>query len=218
MSKSTSEILLEKHAAIYKKATEHPLTKQLCQGTLSDKRLYIYIAQDLQFFNSSLKLICKTTSLAPKTDSLITLAKKIGFFANDENTYFQDCLKETKSAMNSKEIEYFNNIQIKPVEKYIDFVNELCTNDKITYAELITFLWICEQVYLQWAHYLPKKDNLHWKYQTWIDLHDGEHFVSWCDFLRNEVDNLKLNDDIENIFVNVVNLEFDFFESCFNAE
>lgn len=90
---STTDALLSKYDKEFKKATEHPLTKELCQGTLKDATLYAYLAQDLQFFEQGLRLLCKLTALAPTAESLITLAKKIGFFANSENNYFQDALE-----------------------------------------------------------------------------------------------------------------------------
>ncbi|CCK73478.1 Pet18p NDAI_0G04950 [Naumovozyma dairenensis CBS 421] len=213
---STSETLLIKYQSIYKKATEHVFTKELCQGTLDDRSLYIYLAQDLQFFEVSLRLICKITSLAPDTDSLITLAKKIGFFANDENTYFRDCLELLAPSVSEEERKKFSTTIIPGIDKYVQLLEELKADHSLKYCELITFLWCLEQVYLKWAHDLPRKENLHWKYQTWIDLHDGEHFESWCTFLKNQVDKYPV-EEVEEIFVKTTELEFEFFDSCYSA-
>ena len=139
---TTTQKLLTKYQDIYKKATEHNLTNELCQGTLSDRTLYAYLAQDVQFFETGLKLICKITSMAPETDSLITLAKKIGFFANDENTYFRDCLELLAPSLSTEDREKFDNKLIPGVDSYVQYLEEL-TNDDFTYAELITYLWAC---------------------------------------------------------------------------
>lgn len=214
---TTTETLLEKYAPLYKKSTQHQLTNELCQGTLNDRTLYIYLAQDLNFFETSLRLICKATSLAPESDSLLTLAKKIGFFANDENTYFRDCLKELEPSIpSSEERQSFLTKLLPGVDKYIDFINDSVADKNMTYAEYITIIWSCEQIYLSWAHNSPKKDNLHWKHQTWIDLHDGEHFISWCKFLEDEVNKFPI-EQVEKQFSTVLQHEFNFFDSCYKA-
>lgn len=216
---STVETLLSKHKNIVQRASQHELTKQLCQGTLADRTLYVYLLQDLQFFETGLRLICKITSLAPTTHALITLAKKIGFFANDENTYFQDCIKllKDKAVTDADDpLHQYGSKFLPSVGPYVQFLEEMCEVNKFNYAELITYLWVAEEIYLQWAHNLPKKENLHWKHQTWIDLHDGEHFITWVEFLRDEVNQFKLQ-EVEAMFIKCVNYEFDFFDGCFKA-
>lgn len=215
---STTSQLIAKYQDIYKNATEHQFTKDLCQGILSDKRLFVYLTQDLNFFEVGLRLICKITSLAPDTHPLITLAKKIGFFANDENTYFQNCLVLLKKNLSDEDIiKYGDKTRSLPgVKPYVDFLKEMIDSTRFTYAQLITYLWVCEVIYLKWAHDLPRNENLHWKYQTWIDLHDGVHFIEWVDFLRKEVDKFSIA-EVEDMFVKIVKYEYDFFESCYNV-
>ncbi|CCK69578.1 TenA family protein KNAG_0C04770 [Huiozyma naganishii CBS 8797] len=213
---STTDILKQRHPEIYKKATEHQLTKELCQGTLSDRNLFVYLAQDVQFFETGLRLICKITSGAPAVDSLITLAKKIGFFASDENTYFRDALELLSSSVTPAEKTKFETERLDRIAPYVDFLTEMLESSTMSYAEYVTYLWVAEDVYLKWAHDLPKKEGLHWKYQTWIDLHDGQHFIEWVDFLRDEIDKFPV-DVVEKMFVKCVNFEFDFFDGCYNA-
>ncbi|SMN19395.1 similar to Saccharomyces cerevisiae YCR020C PET18 Protein of unknown function, has weak similarity to proteins involved in thiamin metabolism [Maudiozyma saulgeensis] len=217
MTPTTTHALLAKYSPLYKETTQHQLTNKLCQGTLNDRTLYIYLAQDLMFFESSLRLICKATSLAPESDSLLTLAKKIGFFANDENTYFRDCLKEVEAAVPSSEERHkFLKEMLPGVNEYIKFIEESVADTSLTYAQYITIIWACEQIYLSWAHESPKKKDLHWKHQTWIDLHDGEHFISWCDFLEAEVNKFSI-EQVEKQFTAVLQHEFNFFDNCYKA-
>lgn len=216
MSTTTTQ-LLSKHSEIFKNATEHQLTKELCQGTLSDVKLFGYLTQDLNFFEVMLRLICKITSMAPETPALITLAKKIGFFANDENSYFQDCLALISPNISAEDKSRLGDKTkcLPGVKPYVRFLEEMI-GETFSYAELITYLWVAEEVYLKWAHDLPRKDNLHWKYQTWIDLHDGEHFVTWVNFLRKEVNKFPIQ-EVESMFVKCVNYEFHFFDACYKA-
>lgn len=212
----TSDALLTKYSEQYKKATEHPLTKELCLGVIKDATLYTYLAQDLQFFETGLRLICRLTSLAPTSDSLITLAKKIGFFASDENTYFQDALNLLAPSVDESKRELLKTEQIGRIKNYVNYLKELTQDTTLTYGQLVTYLWCSEQVYLKWAHDLPRANNLHWKYQTWIDLHDGEHFEVWCEFLKKEVDNYDLK-EVEAVFEKTLQLEYEFFEESYNA-
>ncbi|QLG71353.1 hypothetical protein HG535_0B03930 [Zygotorulaspora mrakii] len=213
---STTDVLLAKNEALFKKATEHNLTKELCQGTLKDRTLYIYLAQDVQFFETGLRLLCKLTSLAPSTFSLITLAKKIGFFASDENTYFENALKLLGGSVAEEQREAFKAQKIGDIKSYVDFLEEMTNSTKYTYAELVTYLWVAEQVYWTWARDSPRKENLHWKYQTWIDLHDGEHFQVWCEFLRDEVNKYSVA-EVEEMFKKVLQMEYEFFETSYSA-
>ncbi|SCU91243.1 LAME_0E11782g1_1 [Lachancea meyersii CBS 8951] len=210
---SVSQKLIDNHRELFEKATHHMLPKELCAGTLPDKVLFVYLAQDLQFFQSGLRLLTKTTSLAPDSDSLVTLAKKIGFFANDENDYFYKCLAEVSDSLSSSDGEHFRTNKLPQVERYIDYL-EKCARNETSYAKLITFVYCMELVYLEWPIYFPKADNLHWKHQTWIDLHAGSHFETWCDFLRAEVDKCDYN-EVSEVFEKVLKLEYEFFEACY---
>lgn len=212
----TTDKLIQKYDALVRKTTEHKFAKELCAGTLKDRSLYIYLSQDLQFFETSLRLICKTTSLAPTTHALITLAKKIGFFSNDENSYFHDCLELLAPSLTKEERDNFDNKAIPGVDAYINFLDELRKDSSITWPSLVTSLWVAEELYWRWARDTPRTPGLHWKYQKWIDLHDGEHFQTWCEFLKAEVDKFPV-EEVESIFVKVSQFEFEFFESCYNA-
>lgn len=214
---STTETLVAKYKDLFQKTTEHPLTRELCLGTLPDRILYVYLAQDLQYFESGVRGMCNTASMAPDTHSLIKLAQQIGFFANDENTYFHECLNEIKSSVAPDEQEYYLNHYLPEVKVYMDLLLEKRRNrQKYQYPQLITAMWIAELVYWKWAHDLPRNPNLHWKHQQWIDLHDGEKFETWLDFLRKEVDKLKA-EDVEEMFKKTLEMEYDFFQSCYTA-
>lgn len=210
---SVSDKLIETHRELLDKATNHKLTKELCSGTLADRTLYIYLAQDLQFFQSGLRLLTKTTSLAPDTHSLITLAKKIGFFANDENSYFHDCLAEINSSLSEKEQAHYKTSHLAQVDRYIDYLEDMASKET-SYAKLITSVYCMELVYIEWPKNTPNAADLHWKYQTWIDLHAGQHFEEWCEFLKQEVDKCNYQ-EVSETFATVLKLEYDFFDACY---
>ncbi|CEP62239.1 Pet18p LALA0_S05e00980g [Lachancea lanzarotensis] len=210
---SVSQKLVDNHRELFEKAAHHRLTEELCAGTLPDKTLFIYLAQDLMFFQSGMRLLTKTTSVAPESDSLITLAKKIGFFANDENSYFYDCLAELGPCLNPSQCEHSRKTMLPEVKAYIDLLEKFA-KEETSYAKLITFVYCMELVYLEWPKHFPIAQNLHWKYQTWIDLHAGDHFESWCDFLKAEVDKCSY-DEVSQTFELVLRNEHEFFEACY---
>lgn len=213
---STTDQLLSKYHSLFEKATTHKLTKELCLGNLADRTLFIYLAQDLQFFEEGLRLICKITSLAPTTHSLIVLAQKIGFFASDENSYFRDVLKLLTPTVGEPEADRWQHNRLPQVEEYVGQLVGMTQDTSLSYAQLITYLWCAEIVYWQWAHNLPKAPKLQPKHQTWIDLHDGDHFHSWCEFLKAEVDRYPL-EEVEKTFEKFLKLEYGFFEACYTA-
>lgn len=221
--------LLEKHSDLFNKSITHPLTYELCAGTLADYRLYTYLTQDLKFFQIGLNLIGKTLSLCDNPQAAITLGKQIGFLSNDENDYFFKALSEIEDT-NREEIEKHASkmlgddpITLSEVNNYINLLKYL-TYESTSYIELITFTYVMEKVYLGWAQYNIDRDlipqGLGYKYQEWINLHSGEAFTKWVEFLKGEVERVvKTKEDeelCEKTFVLSVEQEIAFFEDCYN--
>ncbi|KAI5969197.1 hypothetical protein CANMA_001750 [Candida margitis] len=219
--------LIDKNREEYNRATRHPLTNELCSGTLSDSKLYVYLTQDLNFFNYSLNLLGKVLALCDDPTASVRLAKQIGFLAEDENDYFADTLKELETRdLSSVAKMRKESIVLPEVTQYIEYLKYLI-NESSSYSELITFCFVMEKVYLGWVEYNQDINNiaksLPEKFQTWIDLHSGDHFVEWVQFLNNEVERcLKLNaakdsstEIYESTFVKSLKLESNFFEACY---
>ncbi|KAH3902415.1 related to Protein PET18 [Saccharomycodes ludwigii] len=217
---SVTDKLIKKYQEKFDKTINHPLTKELCNGTLPDKTLYIYLEQDLKFFHVGLRTILKTTMLAPENDVMMRLAKQVGFLANAEHGYFEQVLKLLESSIDTKNTKI---PEVLPeVGVYLDFLKNLTTDHSITYEQLITFLWCSEFCYLRWAQIAEEQklipSDLHWKYKEWINLHSGEHFEEWTYFLQAQVDKINVSKnfaDIEKIFEQTIDLEYKFFESCY---
>ncbi|CDO92874.1 unnamed protein product [Kluyveromyces dobzhanskii CBS 2104] len=207
---STTNRLLEENEELVSLVTQHILPKQLCDGTLSDDVLYIYCAQDKMFFILTLRLIVFYTSKAPTEKALLRLCKQVGFLANDENDYFDRCLKLTEKAS----LKRFEKEVLPKVQKYLDFLESM--PDSLDYDQWVTHLWCAEHVYSRWAHDLPRAKNLEWKHQEWIRLHDGDHFEEWCNFLAAEVDKVDYT-HVNKVFKATLELEKDFFDGCLQA-
>lgn len=209
-----SQYLLDKYSDIFTKATTHSFTTELCKGTLPDDKLLLYLIQDLKFFQVGIRLTCKLASLCDSDPEQITLAKQIGFFANDENDYFQICIKQL-----SEHTKIDQSILLPQVETYVAYLRNLLVSNNYSYKQLVTAHYLMEEVYLKWADdaidqgIIPA--NIEWKHKEWIDLHSGEGFSTWVKFLKDEVDRVG-DETCEQIFVDMCKLEFEFFDACYN--
>ncbi|KAK6877806.1 Protein PET18 [Candida tropicalis] len=221
---SVIERLLKEHNDIYQKSISHPLTNELCQGTLEDYRLYTYLHQDLKFFQVGLNLFGKTLAYCDYPNAAIRLGKQIGFVSSLENDYFTITLKELTEKSDLSKVRKLKeqDLILPEVAKYIQFLNYL-TYKTTSYIELITGLYVMEKTYLGWAQYNTErgiKKDLAYKHQEWINLHLDYAFEEWVNFLGSEVERVvKLEDDYkvcEAMFVKTVKLETEFFESCYS--
>ncbi|KAK6457397.1 transcription regulator [Scheffersomyces xylosifermentans] len=221
--------LLEKYQDKVEQSTTHPLTNELCEGTLADYRLFTYLTQDLKFFQIGLNLFGKVLSYCDDAESSIVLAKQIGFLSNDENDYFFKSLSQLKeenlAQLESKASKMLlkEPVTLPEVQSYIDLLTDLTFNST-SYVELITFMYVMEKVYLGWAEHnlagntIPK--DLAYKYNEWIVLHSGPDFTKWTKFLEDEVVRVvKTEQDkriCEEMFVKALDLEISFFTACYN--
>lgn len=229
---SKVEQLLEKNKAKFQESITHPLTNELCDGTLPDYKLYTFLVQDLQYFHIALRIMGKALSLCTNGDSLVVLGKQVALLAGRENDYFDitmGILKETSLKELQENIPLLltdSPVRLPQVKSYIQFMEKLI--DNVTcYAEIITYIYVMEKVYLGWAQYNSEKlksqhIKLEYKHQEWIDLHSGEEFETWVKFLANEIERASTECSPEQwercnaIFAETVQLEINFFEGCYN--
>lgn len=205
---------LSEHSEVYLQSISHPLTNELCNGTLPDQKLYTYLTQDLKYFQVGLRLFGRALSLCDDEAAAIVLAKQIGFIAGDENTYFHETLAELSQTCTS------DGNTLPAVVKYNDYMKQLTQSG--TYAELVTLLYVMEKVYLGWAELNVNEgkvpENLSPKYQGWIDLHYGDAFSKWVQFLYNEVQRVSNKENspaMEAVFRTTLQYEVDFFSECY---
>ncbi|CAH6722305.1 protein Pet18p [[Candida] jaroonii] len=207
--------LFEEFNHLYLPSINHQLTKELCRGTLSDSRLFTYLVQDLKYFDIGLNLFAKTMTLCDNMKSKIVLGKQIGFIANDENDYFEKAIEELKLTVN----DTIQDKVLPEVDQYLKYMTYLIEDSK-SYPELVTALYFMEQVYLGWAdlNMASVPEDLEYKYKEWIDLHSGEDFTKWTNFLRSEVDRVGSKDlkGVKSATEKVLTLELQFFDSCYN--
>ncbi|KAF6010171.1 hypothetical protein HII12_003047 [Brettanomyces bruxellensis] len=219
-----TEQLLAKHRKHFERATQHPLVKQLCAGTLSDKILCIYVSQDLKYFYDCGKAMLKTAYLCPDAKDVVTFNKQLGFFANDEHDYFGEtinyCVKHDPSLKKYLKADFI----LPEVRNYMAYIKRISSRiDDFNYGQMVTFIWANEKIYLQWAQNalnIPDSipEDLHWRFKQWITLHSGNAFEQWVEFLEGQVNKYGRISEIEPIFLKVTDLEFGFFEGCYTCK
>lgn len=223
------ERLLAKHAGLFQESITTALTNELCRGTLPNYKLYTYLNQDLKFFQKGLNVFGKVLAYCDEPRAAITLGKQIGFISNDENDYFfasfnqieSESLPELQSKIPA--ILENNTFELPEVKQYNDFLTYLIYKSD-SYVELITFLYLMEKVYLEWAnHNIHAKvipQDLPYKYNEWVVLHSGEEFTNWVEFLKQEVLRVVKTPDqeqiCENTFLKALKLEISFFNACYD--
>lgn len=221
--------LLEKFHEKVEKASSHALTNELCDGSLPDFKLYTYLVQDLKYFQDGLNMFGNALTHCDKPDSAIVLGKQIGFLANDENTYFHRSLaqikQESKSDLELRVPAMLEKVPpaLPEVQQYLQFLNYLAHEAK-SYGEIVISIYVMEVVYLKWAEKHLKRDRaiveaLQYKHKEWVDLHSGEAFSAWVEFLAGEVERAALISDqqekMEELFEKTLDLEISFFDACY---
>lgn len=213
---STSETLMAKYKDLIYRTATHPLPQELCTGKLPGRVLFIYLAQDLQFFQAALRLSCRATSLAPN-ECLIKRAQHIGMFAHDEHPFFHECEKLLAKDVNTEERTFYTQHELNGTHQFIMYMQRMLSSEHTSYAQFVAFGFASELIYLLWPQ-LNKRSyvNLDWMSRRWIELHEGPEFEDWCEFFKQEFDKCQCH-EVEQVFADVLKMEFDFFECCYNA-
>lgn len=218
------ETLRKKYHDKLEHATNHPFVRELCNGTLDDTVLFTYLTQDLKFFNLSLRLLARGTSMCTDPTALITLGKQIGYFSASEATYFDLTLTELRAKPEKLAPSMLKNPSetLPEVHEFLSFLEENMNSD--SYTEIITCFFIFEFIYLEWAQRhgsnATEIAKLPYKHKEWVYLHLGPHFERWVNFLGSEVarvtEDIKEREKAERIAARVLDLECMFFDACYN--
>ncbi|WPK25951.1 hypothetical protein PUMCH_003290 [Australozyma saopauloensis] len=221
------EQLLERFNEKFQASVSHPLTNELCDGTLPDHILYTYLVQDLKFVEIGLRFFGNALARCEVPAASVTLGKQIGFISNFEYSYFVNCMNQLREE-SGEQLNRYVPLMLKEtppalpaVQKYLDVLHYLACDSR-SYEELITFLYVLEKCYLGWVvHNTKTKDlsRLQYKHKEWVDLHYGPDFEAWVEFLRGELERVAaISEDTEKIahwFEKTIDLEIEFFDACY---
>ncbi|MDO5626961.1 MAG: TenA family protein [Mobilicoccus sp.] len=211
-----SQRLRESSAADWDAAVGHRFVDELLAGTVEDDVLTHYLVQDYQFCDAFVMMLGQACASAPDMDSRLPLARQLGFFASDENTYFVDSF----DALGVPESDRVDPT-LTQATKDFDAVMRDAVESR-SYAAVIGVLVVAEWLYLDWAT-RPDADDLSAtrpEHVGWVDLHRGEAFETWVGWLRGQLDAHEPSDPqekdlVERLFARAVACERAFFDAMY---
>lgn len=206
--------LLQSAQEDWEQAVQSRFVKELFAGTLDDDVLARYLVQDYQFFDAFISMIGASVAYADKIGPKLRYSAQLGMLADDEDSYFQDSFKELGVPQSEQE-----NPELTDTTAAFNAAMNKAT-DSQDYAHLLVVLVIAEWIYLDWGELdlgQPER-SVHY---GWVDLHKGDDFRGWVQYLVDELERVFPADDAEaaqhltEVWQEVVGYERDFFEVCY---
>ncbi|MCT1828721.1 TenA family protein [Brevibacterium luteolum] len=161
-------------------AVGHRFVDELFAGTIDDAVLAGYLVQDYQFFDAFLSMLGGCVAHADRLDSKLRFAAQLGMLATDEDGYFQQAFTQ----LGVTEDDWRNSQLSRAAAGFQAEMYDAVAQAE--YADLLVMLVIAEWLYLDWGERdapLPER----YVHSEWIELHRGEAFSSWCQFLVDEL-------------------------------
>lgn len=198
----------------WRATVDHRFVRELFAGTIDDDVLAGYLVQDYQFFDAFLSMLGACVAHADQVPPKLRFGAQLGMLAADENDYFQDSFDALGVAETDRQAPELTSATAAFRDQMYDAVG---TAD---YAHLLVMLVIAEWLYLDWGERpgpLPQRAV----HTGWIDLHRGEDFRAWVQFLVDELNRVApIEDDramaaLTERWQRAVRLERDFFDVAY---
>ena len=213
-----TEVLRAMTEPTWDAAVHHRFVAELFTGTVDDSVMKKYLVQDYQFFESFISMlgacVAHTDAVGPK----LRFATQLGFLAADEDSYFLRAFAE----VGVPAAEYDDPTLTGPTSGFRDLMEEAVAS--ASYAQLLVVLVIAEWLYLDWGEREDTTPQRH-VHAGWIDLHRGDGFRSWVQFLVDELERVfptgddgestAARDRLTRIWCRAVDLELAFFDDAY---
>lgn len=199
-------------------AVEHRFVTELFAGTVDDSVMMKYLIQDYQFFESFLSMLGACVAHADEIGPKLRFSKQLGFLEADENSYFLRAFAEVGVIAD----EYEAPVLSDPTARFRSIMDEAVAS--ASYPDLLVVLVIAEWLYLDWGERedpLPRR-HVH---AGWIELHRGEDFRAWVQFLVDELERVfptgdnaettAARDRLTQLWQRTVEVELAFFEEAY---
>ena len=197
-------------------AIDHRFVRELFAGTVDDAVMRDYLVQDYQFFESFLSMLGACVAHADELDAKLWFARQLGMLAADEDTYFVDSFAE----LGVRPDGYRDPELTAPTAGFRDLMDESVAS--ASYPQLLIVLVVAEWLYLDWAESQEARPSRQ-VHRGWIDLHRGDAFHGWVQFLVDELERVFPTDDdqgsdaetLSRTWHQAVALECAFFDSAY---
>ncbi|SDT12571.1 Thiaminase [Brevibacterium siliguriense] len=200
------------------RAVNHRFVRELFAGTVHDTVMRDYLIQDYQFFESFLSMLGACVAYADELDAKLRFARQLGMLVADEDTYFVDSFAE----LGVDPADYLRPELAAPTVGFRDLMDDSVAS--ASYPQLLIVLVVAEWLYLDWAESreeVPQRAV----HRAWIDLHRGDAFRGWVQFLVDELERVFPRDgdqgsDAEALarsWKHAVDLECAFFDHVYDS-
>lgn len=222
--------LCERAEPEWTSAVEHPFTRELVAGTLSEHAFADYLVQDYAFIDALIGTFGFAIGQTPDMASKRPLVEFLDTVTDEENDYFE----RSFDALDVPASRWVDPELTETTAALIDLLGRAACEGG--YEETLAVLVPAEWIYEQWATTAAEKHgtgdesdppsagvDVPFYYAEWIDLHAGPSFVDFVDWLRGQLDNYgpdvstRRQARIDRLFQRTVELEVAFFETAYQS-
>lgn len=199
-------------------AVGHRFVTELFAGTLDDSVMKKYLIQDYQFFESFLSMLGACVAHADGIGPKLRFSKQLGILEADENYYFLRAFAEVGVSAGEYEVPKLSD----PTARFRTIMDEAVAS--ASYPDLLVVLVIAEWLYLDWGEREDPMPRRH-VHTGWIDLHRGEDFHAWVQFLVDELERVfptggdaestATRDRLTQLWQQTVDVELAFFDEAY---
>uniref|UniRef100_A0A0G4F6R9 Thiaminase-2/PQQC domain-containing protein n=1 Tax=Chromera velia CCMP2878 TaxID=1169474 RepID=A0A0G4F6R9_9ALVE len=217
-SSSLSERLRAQADHQWRRATEHPMTDALADGTVPPEAMTVYLIEDHKFLDAFVVLVASVIAHAPSLKDRIPAAQFLGMVTSRENTFFERSFEALKVPQERRD-----KAASPTSQAFIDLMLDAAKSQNL--HEMLSVLLVAEWSYLTWAERVhPKRgQKLPFWCSEWIDLHRGEGFEAFVGFLRELLDRVgesltgKEMEACRERFNRAIELEGDFWDMAWGC-
>jgi thiaminase/transcriptional activator TenA len=209
--------LRERSEPQWTEATSHRFTTELGAGTLDEAVFSRYLTQDYAFVDTLVGVFGHAVGQAPTMAEKRRLIEFLDVITDDENNYFE----RSFDALDVPPAERTDPELTETTEAMIDLL--IAAANQGGYAETLAVLVPAEWIYLRWATAEADDRPEAFYYEEWIDLHANPGFVSFVDWLCEQLDAVgptlppRQQARVARLFKRTVELEVEFFDSAYKS-
>ncbi|MCV0426037.1 MAG: TenA family protein [Roseibium sp.] len=203
----------------WSKATDHPFTRAIGDGTMPEAAYARYLIEDYTFITDLASTLGYLVAKAPRMPSKTRLSAFLALLTSEENDYF---LRSFDAL--GVEPETYETAAQSPTTR--DFAKLLLTSaGQGSYADGLACLLCAEWCYLTWGlreAQKPRPDAFY--LAEWIDLHAVPGFEDFVNWVQEEMNGIgpslafEEQETVANLFRRMSALEYAFFEAAWTGE
>lgn len=164
---------------------DHPMVRQLGEGTLDEEPFRYWVKQDYVYLVEYSRLFALGAAKAPDLDRMGTFAELLESTVNTE----MDLHRSYAAAFGIDEAELEATDPSPTTRAYTDFLVRTASHG--TFGDLVAALLPCMWGFNETGTRLAERGPPdHEQYAAWVDMYSGEEFTEltdWCKALMDEV-------------------------------